>query len=184
MVLPAVMGRSHFSRRTVQESCIVVIALLALSLCPSFLMASASPGKADRVIVIKHKRLLLLMKEGEIMKAYRVSLGKKPVGHKECVGDKRTPEGKYILDSRNPDSRFYKSIHISYPSLSDVRQARQRGVSPGGDIMIHGLPIDSGGVGRLHRKVDWTDGCIAVTNTEIEEIWRLVPNGTPIEISP
>ena len=134
--------------------------------------------------MIKEKRLLLLMKEGEILKAYRISLGKQPVGHKKCVGDQRTPEGKYVLDARNPDSRFYKSLHISYPNLSDIRSAKQRGVSPGGDIMIHGLPNESGGIGPLHRKIDWTDGCIAVTNTEIEEIWRLVPNGTPIEINP
>jgi murein L,D-transpeptidase YafK len=146
--------------------------------------SSATTVKIDKVIVIKQARLLMLMKEGEIFRAYRVALGKKPVGHKQICGDQRTPEGFYMLDSRNPDSRFYKAIHISYPNDNDVTNAQRLGKQPGGNIMIHGLPVHLNHLGPLHRKVDWTDGCIAVTNSEIEEIWQLVPDGTPIEIRP
>ena len=126
----------------------------------------------------------MLMKGGEIFRAYRVALGKKPVGRKEICGDQRTPEGFYVLDSRNSDSRFYKAIHISYPNDNDIMNAQRLGKQPGGNIMIHGLPDNLNNLGILHRKVDWTDGCIAVTNSEIEEIWKLVPDGTPIEIRP
>ena len=145
---------------------------------------SAALIKADKVVVIKGKRVLMLMRQGDIFKTYKVALGKEPTGHKTKAGDKRTPEGTYILDSRNSDSRFHLAIHISYPNESDALNAHKRGVSPGGDIMIHGLPHDLGRLGKLHRLSDWTNGCIAVTNTEIEEIWRLVPDGTPIEIKP
>jgi murein L,D-transpeptidase YafK len=146
--------------------------------------ASATLVKADKVVVIKSKRLLMLMRDGEILKAYRVSLGKQPNGHKTIAGDKRTPEGSYIVDSRNSDSKFHKSLHISYPNKSDIINARKHGISPGGDIMIHGLPDSLGNIGKIHRTWDWTDGCIAVTNPEIEEIWQLVPDGTSIEIKP
>jgi murein L,D-transpeptidase YafK len=144
----------------------------------------ASFNKADKVVLIKGKRVLLLMRQGEIFKSYKVALGKEPNGHKTKAGDKKTPEGTYILDSRNPDSKFHLAIHISYPKESDILNAQRQGVPPGGDIMIHGLPPDLGRVGKLHRLSDWTNGCIAVTNNEIEEIWRLVPDGTPIEIKP
>lgn len=146
--------------------------------------ASAVSGKADKVIVIKSKRLLILLRKGEILKTYKVALGKQPNGHKKQTGDKKTPEGKYILDSRNSDSKFHLSIRISYPNESDVLKAQKLGVSPGRDIMIHGLPDDLSKVGKLHSLSDWTDGCIAVTNSEIEEIWQLVPDGAPIEIKP
>lgn len=145
---------------------------------------SASLIKADKVVLIKSKRVLILLIQGEIFKTYKVALGKEPNGHKTKAGDKKTPEGTYKLDSRKPDSKFHLAIHISYPNESDVVNAHKRGVSPGGDVMIHGLPHDLGRVGKLHRLSDWTNGCIAVTNSEIEEIWRLVPDGTPIEIRP
>lgn len=145
---------------------------------------SAALVKADKVVVIKSKRLLMLMKDGEILKAYKIALGKQPKGHKTNAGDRRTPEGNYILDSRNPESKFHRSIHISYPNKSDILNAQQHRVSPGGGIMIHGLPDDLESIGSVHRIWDWTDGCIAVTNSEIDEIWRLVPDRTPIEIKP
>jgi murein L,D-transpeptidase YafK len=145
---------------------------------------SAALIKADKVVVIKSKRLLILMRDGEILKAYKIALGKQPKGHKTNAGDRKTPEGIYILDSRNPDSKFHRSIHISYPNESDILKAQKLGVSPGGAIMIHGLPDSLASIGKTHRTWDWTDGCIAVTNTEIEQIWRLVPDGTPIEIKP
>ncbi len=148
------------------------------------MQASASIEKADKVIVFKSKRVLLLMREGEILKAYRIALGKQPKGRKIKAGDKRTPEGTYILDSRNYDSKFHRALHISYPNDSDISNAQRLGVSPGGDIMIHGLPNGMKTLGKLHRTIDWTDGCIAVTDSEIEEIWTLVSDGTLIEIKP
>jgi murein L,D-transpeptidase YafK len=144
--------------------------------------ASATLVEADKVVVIKSKRLLILMRDGEILKAYRVSLGKQPNGRKTFAGDKKTPEGSYIVDSRNSESKFHKSLHISYPNKSDILNAQKLGVPPGGNIMIHGLPGSN--IGKIHRTWDWTDGCIAVTNSEIEEIWQLVPDGTPVEIKP
>jgi murein L,D-transpeptidase YafK len=103
---------------------------------------------------------------------------------KRNKGINKTPEGSYILDHHNPQSRFYRSIHVSYPTAEQIAAARQRGVSPGGDIFIHGLPNGLGWLGRLHRRIDWTDGCVAVTDREMDEIWRAVPDGTPIEIRP
>src|SRR3546814_6719067 len=97
-------------------------------------------------------------------------------------GDNRTPEGEYVLGGRNAGSRFYKSIHISYPNEADRISARERGVNPGGSIMIHGVPPDLTDLGADHRLWDWTNGCIAVTNGEMDEIWNLVDSGTPIEI--
>jgi murein L,D-transpeptidase YafK len=140
--------------------------------------------KADKVVVIKSKRLMMLLREGEIVKVYKVALGKQPNGHKSKAGDKRTPEGSYILDTRNSDSKFHLALHISYPNESDMLKALKLGVPAGGDIMIHGLSDKLKNMGKLHTASDWTDGCIAVTNPEIEEIWHLVPDGTPIEIKP
>ncbi len=140
--------------------------------------------KADKVVVIKSERLLVLLKNGEIIKSYKVALGRSPEGRKERQGDARTPEGLYSLDRRNGNSRFHRALHISYPNADDIRYAKSHGVSPGRDIMIHGLPKSFEDVGEWHRIVDWTKGCIAVTNSEIDEIWKLVPDGTPIEIKP
>ena len=142
------------------------------------------PVRADRVLVVKKDRTLQLLKQGKVIKSYKVALGGNPVGPKTRQGDHKTPEGVYVLDSRNAHSQFHKSIHISYPNTHDLAAARARGVSPGGDIFVHGLPNGYGWVGPSHRLKDWTDGCIAVTNEEIEEIWNIVPNGTPIEIRP
>lgn len=113
-----------------------------------------------------------------------MALGADPVGRKTQQGDHKTPEGIYRLDSRNAHSQFYKSIHISYPSQSDRAAARKRGVSPGGDVYVHGLPNGYGFVGAAHHMKDWTDGCIAVTNSEMDEIWQAVRDGTQIEIRP
>lgn len=149
------------------------------------LPADASVGKtADRVLVIKSKRVLILLRDGEVLKTYRVALGKKPTGHKNRAGDQKTPEGLYVLDSRNPNSNYHLSLRISYPNDRDVENARMLNVSPGGDIMIHGLSKTMLKFGRFHKYRDWTNGCIAVTNEEIEEIWSLIPNGTAIEIRP
>lgn len=124
------------------------------------------------------------MNQGKILKTYNVALGGEPVGPKTRQGDHKTPEGKYLFDHRNIHSQFYRSIHISYPNGRDVGQAEKMGVSPGGDVFVHGLPNGYGWVGKGHRLKDWTDGCIAVTNEEMDEIWKAVPDGTPIEIEP
>lgn len=163
--------------------CFAALVFFAASVC-FFSHASASHTKADKVLVVKSSRIMMLLKDGEILKAYKVSLGKQPKGHKVKAGDQRTPEGSYVLDSRNPQSKFYKAIHISYPNRSDITAAQSLGVSPGNGIMIHGLPNKLGELGRIHRRWDWTDGCIAVTNEEMNEIWELISDGTPIEIKP
>jgi murein L,D-transpeptidase YafK len=139
---------------------------------------------ADRIVVLKSERTLTLMHEGKPFKTYKVALGGEPIGPKTQQGDHKTPEGTYTIDGRNLHSQFHKGLHVSYPSAQDVTQARKRGVSPGGAIMIHGLPNGMGWVGSAHLARDWTDGCIAVTDEEIDEIWKLVPNGTPVEIKP
>lgn len=142
------------------------------------------PHHADRIVVLKKERTLQLLSHGRMIKSYKVALGGNPVGPKTQRGDHKTPEGVYILDSRNAHSQFYRSIHISYPNAHDRAAARARGVSPGGDVFVHGLPNGYRWVGAQHRLKDWTDGCIAVTDQEIEEIWAAVDNGTPIEIRP
>lgn len=139
---------------------------------------------ADRVVVLKKERTLQLLNQGKVIKSYKVALGGDPIGPKARQGDHKTPEGLYVLDSRNAHSQFYKAIHISYPSARDRAAAKKKGVSPGGDVYVHGLPNGYGWVGASHRLKDWTDGCIAVTNTEIDEIWLAVPDGTLIEIRP
>jgi murein L,D-transpeptidase YafK len=140
--------------------------------------------RVDSVLVLKAERKLILMDGGASIKEYRISLGGNPEGHKEQQGDSRTPEGLYSIDYRNAYSSFHRALHISYPNATDETNAAAQGVHPGGLIMIHGTRNGRRMIGRLHRLVDWTDGCIAVTNREIEEIWRAVPDGTPIEIRP
>lgn len=150
------------------------------------LLVAGLPAVAnvDAVVVKKSERLLLLLKDGEPVRRYSISLGENPVGHKLYKGDQRTPEGRYVLDWRNPDSRFYKSIHISYPNPRDQRLAEAWGLDPGGAIMIHGLPNNAGKWSFAYKGLDWTEGCIAVSNEAMDEIWRLVGNGTPITILP
>lgn len=140
--------------------------------------------QADQIIVLKSARILRLYHQGRVIMEYRVALGGEPVGPKEKHGDHKTPEGAYIISAKNAHSQFHLALHISYPNTQDRERARRLGVSPGGDIMIHGLPPAAAALGALHRQMDWTDGCIAVTNQEIEEIWRLVPVGTKVEIRP
>ena len=141
-------------------------------------------AKVDQVLVVKSERTLTLLSHGTPVRIYKVALGSEPVGAKQEQGDHKTPEGRYVLDRRNAKSKFYKAIHISYPNEDDRKHAATHGVPPGGDIMIHGLPNGFGWLGAAHRARDWTDGCIAVTDQEIDEIWNLVPDDTPIEIRP
>ena len=131
----------------------------------------------DRIVVHKGRREMLLLHGESVVRQYRVALGREPVGHKEREGDGRTPEGRYTIDRRNPKSAYHLSLRISYPNEADQARARELGVDPGGDIMIHGMP-NGGGI----REGDWTQGCIAVSDAEVEEIWELVGDGTLVEI--
>lgn len=162
-----------------------VVALMApLCLLPVQPVQAAVRQQADKVLVLKSQRLMLLLKDGEILKSYRVALGRRPVGHKHHQGDGRTPEGTYVVDRRNGHSRYHRSLHISYPNAADVAYAGKHGTDPGKDIMIHGLPNGYEDLAEVHTSRNWTKGCIAVSNGEIDEIWRLVPDGTPIVIKP
>lgn len=136
------------------------------------------------MLVEKRARRLTLWLGGYAVREYRVALGRNPIGDKLRAGDGRTPEGVYVIDGRNPESEFHRALHISYPNEDDARSAREAGADAGGEIMIHGLPEDGAWMGSEHARWDWTEGCIAVSNEEIDELWRLVANGTPIEIVP
>ncbi len=163
----------------------VLTGLAVFLLCGFVQKPSAENGlHADRVVVLKKERTLQLLSHGKVIKTYKVALGGDPVGAKTRQGDHKTPEGVYVLDSRNAHSKFYKAIHISYPNGHDREAARQKGVSAGGDVFVHGLPNGYKWVGASHRLKDWTDGCIAVTDQEIDEIWLAVPDGTQIDIRP
>lgn len=136
----------------------------------------------DKVLVIKSERVLKLLSEDTVIKTYHISLGANPIGHKQQEGDGRTPVGHYLLDYKNENSIAHRSIHISYPNATDTAQAQALGVSPGGDIMIHGQMNGFGHLAWLNQKRDWTEGCIAVTNNEMDEIMAAVEVGTVIEI--
>ncbi|MCY1286601.1 L,D-transpeptidase catalytic domain [compost metagenome] len=164
--------------------------LLAV-LCLSFTAlthANATPTldgqRIDKVLVIKSERKLHLMGKGTVLKSYKVSLGKQPVGAKQREGDKRTPEGFYWIDWRKTSDRFNLAMHISYPNIRDQHKAREAGVPAGGMIMIHGTPIDEEYPEWYFSTLDWTEGCIAMTNADMREIWSLVKDGTLIEIRP
>jgi murein L,D-transpeptidase YafK len=173
-------------------------AVLLLALAVGGLSQTASPAnaetistfksgasfKADKVLVLKSERRMYLLHNGKTIKSYKISLGRNPKGKKIKQGDGRTPEGTYALDARNPNSKFYRSIHISYPNAIDSERARQLGVSPGGAIMIHGEPNHLQRIGFNGAGIDWTEGCIAVTNRDMDEIWKAIDDGTPIEIKP
>jgi murein L,D-transpeptidase YafK len=141
-------------------------------------------GKIDLIKVDKSERRMWLLKDDVTVATYKVSLGESPKGHKFQEGDERTPEGRYTIDWRNPKSGYFLSLHISYPNEQDKAKAKGAGVSPGGNIMIHGQPNGYASVAPILQGFDWTNGCIAVTNVEMQQIWDAVPNGTPIEISP
>lgn len=141
-------------------------------------------GVADKILIEKKERRLTLISKDNVLKTYKIALGGNPDGPKERQGDNKTPEGTYVIDSRNYDSRYHLSLHISYPNEKDKKRAQELGVSPGGDIMIHGITNGFSKLGDSHTEVDWTKGCIAVTDEEIEEIAKLAPNGAIVEIRP
>jgi murein L,D-transpeptidase YafK len=153
------------------------------------LFASASTGAgtfpvADFVLVEKGARQLHLLKNGEVLRSYRIALGIRPTGHKEREGDFRTPEGRYRLGRRNPESDYFLSIGISYPSMTDRERAESLGFDPGGEIMIHGLPNEPTRSEAYYRTQDWTNGCIAVSNSDMIDLWLMTGENTPIEIRP
>jgi len=152
--------------------------VLALALAAT----AATMPQVDHILVLKTKHKMMLMSGDQVVKAYSVALGAGGLAPKRRQGDNRTPEGVYRVDFRNPASHYHRALHVSYPDESDRESARKRGVSPGGDIMIHGLGPDFKWLGTEHYRNDWTAGCIAVTDEEIEEIWRLVPDGVMVEI--
>jgi len=139
-------------------------------------------ARVDRVVIKKSRRELLLLSGANVLRSYRIALGFDPIGHKLREGDGRTPEGRYTINSRNPRSAYHLSLRISYPNAADRLRAAESGVDPGGDIMIHGLPNGVDAAARGHPGRDWTRGCVAVEDAEIEEIWNLVADGTAVEI--
>ncbi len=145
---------------------------------------AAGPDRADYIVVDKSDRKLYLYKAGRVLREFEVSLGQMPNGPKQREGDFRTPEGKYSLDARNANSDFFLSIHVSYPNESDRARARAEGVDPGGQIMIHGWPNEPKYDLRRYQDTDWTDGCIAVSNSDMVDIWLMTRESTPIEIRP
>lgn len=171
------VGRWRRDARRVASGCASVLVAIVVA-------TAAAAETADRIEVRKSERLLLLYADDIEIRRYAVALGGAPIGDKQREGDERTPEGRYVIDWRNADSAYHLSLHISYPDAVDRAEAASRGEDPGGMIMIHGLPDGFGWIGSLHRLIDWTNGCIAVTNSEIEEIWARVPNGTPIDVVP
>lgn len=149
-----------------------------------FVLPASAREQVDHILIVKSAHTLTLMNHSEVIKTYKVALGTVPVGPKVKHGDHKTPEGEYVVDGKNAHSLFHLALHLSYPNAADRRRAQKLKVNPGGDVEIHGLMPQFASLGPLHRQSDWTDGCIAVTNSEIEEIWDMVPVGTKVEIRP
>ena len=168
--------------RTLRDYGRLVLLVCVLG-APATMHATEFPV-ADLVLIEKAARKLHLVKGGEIIKTFKIALGMVPVGDKEFEGDFKTPEGRYVLDMRNPDSDYFLAIRISYPNAADRREAREKGVDPGGAIMIHGQPNVPTRSEMYYRTQDWTNGCIAVSNSDMIDIWLMTGENTPIEIRP
>ena len=161
------------------------LSLLLLSIClGNFWISLSWAEQADLLVVKKAERSLSLYAKGKEIRRYRVALGGAPLGPKRCQGDGKTPEGDYSISGRNPKSQFHRSLRVSYPNEKDKELSRIQGCPPGGDIMIHGLPNGRGWLGATHTNFDWTNGCVALSDQEIQEVWRLVPDGTKVKILP
>jgi murein L,D-transpeptidase YafK len=173
-------------KRTIIFLAVTTVALVVLIYVYAYHVWNPLPTEItiDRILIEKSARTLSVFANGEKLKTYRVALGRNPVGAKQQEGDKKTPEGIYKIDGRNPQSSFHLALHVSYPSDDDKVHAAERGVSAGSDIMIHGIRNGLGWIGAFHRLNDWTIGCIALTDEEIEELWRATPDGTTVEIRP
>ena len=158
--------------------------LLALCFVIGPAASLAAEVSVDKLLILKQERRLEVISDDEIIRSYRVALGRKPIGHKRQQGDQRTPEGIYTIDWRHESPKFNLSLHLDYPNLKDQATAYQRGLDPGGMIMIHGTPIDDEYPEWYFEGLDWTDGCIALDNRDMRELWELVPDGTLVEIRP
>jgi murein L,D-transpeptidase YafK len=158
--------------------------LPALCVASSLIASPAQAQQADLVVVSKAESRLYLQHAGKRFASFKVAFGAHPQGHKHQEGDERTPQGKYVLDAKNPNSRYYKAIHISYPNAQDRAAAKARGVSPGGQVMIHGQRNGLAWLAPIAQLFDWTDGCIALSNADMETVWKAVDVGTPIQIDP
>ena len=162
----------------------VVVLIAAVAIAFQFVHRSApSPERASKILILKsaHK-LRLLDSDNNVVRAYPIAIGRGGLEPKQRQGDHKSPEGLYVIDGRKQNSQFHRALHVSYPNQFDRQRAKQLGVDAGGDIMIHGIQNGLGWIGPIHRIVDWTDGCFAVTDAEIEEIYAAVPDGTPVEI--
>ncbi|KAA0693235.1 hypothetical protein DT594_15285 [Halopseudomonas laoshanensis] len=157
--------------------------ILGLAMLLAILPAQAAPT-IDKVLVHKAERRLEVISAGQVIKQYRISLGRQPLGHKQQQGDQRTPEGIYSIDWRHESPQFNLSLHLDYPNLKDRTAAYKQGVDPGGMIMIHGTPIDEEYPEWFFKGLDWTNGCIALNNADMRALWELVPDGTLVEIVP
>lgn len=173
---------SHNRRKTLSFAGLLAITWMAAG--GALHLVAQTARRVDGIVIEKSKRTLTLMSGTKTVQTYRVALGGQPVGAKDRQGDHKTPEGIYSVDAKNTNSQFHKALHISYPSQADRANARKLGVSPGGDVEIHGLGAKWGWIGAKHRLTDWTDGCMASSNEEIDEIYRLIKVGTPVEIRP
>lgn len=165
----------------------LTISLILLSLTVYYFYPEdklTANSQIDRLVVNKSKRQLLAYSNGQLLKTYKISLGRQPIGDKEFEGDKKTPEGVYFINDKNPTSGYHKNLGISYPNKDDIKNAKLLGKPTGGDIKIHGLRNKTGFIGKFHRWFDWTLGCIAVTDNEIDELYNAVEIGTQIEINP
>ena len=165
---------------------ITLIIFLAIFLIYNYYPGRALPANAtiDSIVVRKSERRMDVYSHRILLKSYNIALGGNPIGHKQFEGDEKTPEGHYIVSDKNANSDFHKNLGISYPNGQDMENAKKLGKPPGGDIKIHGLKNGLGFLGRVHRLTNWTNGCIALTNSEIEELFQSTPKGTPIEILP
>jgi len=169
-------------KKTLQIFTVLLVIMIVYYFYPQTKLADST--KIDSIIVYKSKHELKAYFKGKLLKTYTISIGRKPRGAKEYEGDKKTPEGIYYINDKNPNSGWHKNLGISYPNQEDIKKAKQLGKSPGGDIKIHGLRNTRGYIGKFHRWRDWTLGCIAVTNQEMDELYRFVKIGTKIEIKP
>ena len=163
---------------------LAVLVAAVLAQPPRAYANTESLRAADAVLVVKSERRLYLLHDGQPFRSYRIALGLNPSGTKEREGDFRTPEGRYLLDGRNSASDYFLSIHVSYPSAADTQRARRHRWKPGGSIMIHGMPNLPRKGADYYRNVDWTNGCIALSNDDMLEVWLLTRANTPIEIRP
>jgi murein L,D-transpeptidase YafK len=162
---------------------------LLIALCVAAIFSAHSSAqflsntaKADHILVVKSTHTMTLYSGGKVLKTYRVSLGSGAGNAKRKQGDRETPEGNYVIDSRNPHSGYHLALHVSYPNAADRARAKALHADPGGDVMIHGLPAGFAWISRAQQLSDWTNGCIALSDAEMDEVWKLVPTGTPIEI--